>query len=125
MKKNKKLMRVFGGMFITLGILVSFLICGVIVWGDLEASMFTDGIVGDKNISTLRCPVIITGNETGTISVVVKNQADRDSIVSFVQPFQKGMPHWCVKRKPRFPSLQMESKKWNGRSILKTQPSRV
>ena len=79
MKSNKKLMRVFGGVFITLGILVGFLICGVIVWGDLEASMFTDGIVGDKNISTLSCPVIITGNETGTISVVVKNQADRDS----------------------------------------------
>jgi hypothetical protein len=79
MKTNKKLMKVLGGVFITLGILVGFLICGVIVWGDLEASMFTDGVVGDKAISTLSCPVIITGNETGTISVVVKNKADRDS----------------------------------------------
>jgi hypothetical protein len=78
-KRNKTFLKICGGGFLTLGILIGFLLCGLIVWGDLEASVFTNGINGDASIKNLRCPVIITSNETGTVSVWLKNPADKDS----------------------------------------------
>jgi len=78
MTKNKVL-KGFGGLILSLGILLGFLICSIIVWGDLEAVLFTTGMNGEKRIGSLNCPVLITQNETGTISVVVKNPADKDS----------------------------------------------
>ena len=79
MKQKKKLFKVFGGGLLTLGILFGFVLCGLIVWGDLEASIFTNGVNGDSSVKNLKCPVMITSNETGTISVVLKNPAEKDS----------------------------------------------
>lgn len=76
---RKQIFKFSGGTFLALGIVAAFIICGLIVWGDVEATLFTNGINGDRRISSLKCPVLITPHETGTISVVVKNPADKDS----------------------------------------------
>ena len=68
-----------GGVFLTLGIVLGFITCGLMIWGDLEASMFTNGIFGDVSMKGLNCPVIITTNEIGTISAVIKNPDDKSS----------------------------------------------
>jgi hypothetical protein len=79
MKKKVAIKNLLGGILISLGILIGFIICSVIVWGDLEASVFTSGDNGDSSIKNLSCPVLITPKETGTISVVLKNPADKES----------------------------------------------
>jgi hypothetical protein len=79
MQQSRSLLKILGGFFFSLGILMGFIVCGVMVWGDLEASMFTNGLNGDTVMRTLKCPVIITDNETGTITATLKNPADRDS----------------------------------------------
>lgn len=79
MKMNKKYLKIIGGIFLTLGLLSAYAICGLIIWGDLEASMFTDGIRGDKAIKTLNCPVVITSHEEGIVSAVLKNPTDKNS----------------------------------------------
>jgi hypothetical protein len=76
---SKKLYTIGGIFFLSIGLLIGFITCGLIVWGDLEATLFTNGMNGEKRIGTLNCPVLITPNEIGKISVVVKNPAERDS----------------------------------------------
>ncbi len=76
---RKKTFTGLGGLLLFLGILTGFFICSLIVWGDLEATLFTDGINGDSRIGSLHCPVLITPNETGTIFVNIKNPSDYDS----------------------------------------------
>ena len=76
---KKKFFKGLGGLILSLGILLGFFICSLIVWGDLEATLFTNGMNGERRIGNLQCPVLITSHETGTISVVVNNPADRDS----------------------------------------------
>jgi hypothetical protein len=78
-KKKKNFLKLLGGGVLTLGILFGFVLCGLIVWGDLEASIFTNGVNGDASVKNLKCPVIITSNEIGTVSVLLKNPADKDS----------------------------------------------
>ena len=47
------------------------------IWGDLEASLFTSGLRPDESLSTLRCPVIITASETGTITAELNNPTEK------------------------------------------------
>ena len=77
MKKDKPYLKVIGGSILTVGIVLGFIITAVIVWGDLEASVFTSGINGEKSLKNLNCPVFITPKEIGTVSVVLKNPANK------------------------------------------------
>ena len=79
MKQKDVIKKILGGIFLSVGILTGFIICSVIVWGDIEASVFTSGEKGDSSIKNLRCPILITPKETGTISVVLNNPADKES----------------------------------------------
>ncbi len=78
MNARKSLTRTIGGLILINGILLGFLLNGIIVWGDLEASLFTSGLSADASIRTLNCPVLITSNETGTISATMKNPTERE-----------------------------------------------
>jgi len=73
MAKKQKILVTAGGLLFTLGIILSFLLSSVMIWGDLEASLFTSGLRPDKSLSTLRCPIIITASETGTITAELNN----------------------------------------------------
>ncbi|HBY08395.1 MAG TPA: hypothetical protein DEH22_11610 [Chloroflexi bacterium] len=77
MRTYKKSFAILGGIIFFLGIILAFGLAGIMVWGDLEGSLFTTGIRSDSSLSSLNCPVIITENETSTISVVLKNPADK------------------------------------------------
>lgn len=79
MQQSKGLLKISGGLFLFLGIVLGFLVCGIMVWGDLEGSMFTNGINGEVSLRNLKCPVIITADEIGTISTTLKNPVDKDS----------------------------------------------
>jgi hypothetical protein len=75
----KKIKKVAGGIILSVGILLGLLITSLIIWGDLEASVFTNGINGESGLTNLDCPVFITAQETGSVSVVLKNPADKKS----------------------------------------------
>jgi hypothetical protein len=78
MKTQKKSLGIWGGIVFSVGIVLLFLLSAVMIWGDLEASLFISGIRPESNLGSLRCPVLITENETGTITAVLNNPANRE-----------------------------------------------
>lgn len=75
---NKHL-RTFGLILYILGTLLAFALMALSVWGDLEASTFDAAVIREETLTTLNCPVLMTQNETGIISAVIKNESDRDA----------------------------------------------
>jgi hypothetical protein len=61
----------------SIGALLGIMLVGVTVWTDFEAILFDPGIREDTRLRSLRCPVMITSRETGTIRARVKNTLDR------------------------------------------------
>jgi len=59
------------------GALIGTAFFALTVWSDYEAAMFDASLGGDRRFSTLRCPILIDSEETGYVSVTVKNQTDR------------------------------------------------
>lgn len=71
--------RIAGLILLFLGVLLGALYVGAAAWGDWEALQF-DTLVAfrsEKGLSTLRCPVLMTTGETGTVHVTVRNPTDR------------------------------------------------
>lgn len=77
MNSHKKLFKATGGLLLTTGILLGFILSSLMIWGDLEASLFTSGLRADKSLSTLKCPIVITTNETGKITATLKNPTEK------------------------------------------------
>lgn len=78
MKTRKNLLWTLGRLILINGILLGFVLNGIMVWGDLEATLFTSGLSADASIRTLNCPVLITDNETSTISATMKNPTGKE-----------------------------------------------
>ena len=74
---SKKTLKIAGGLFLTIGIILGFVLSSLMIWGDLEASLFTSGLRADESLSTLKCPIIITSEETGTISATLNNPTEK------------------------------------------------
>ncbi len=79
MQSKNRVLTIAGATLLTIGILIGFVVAGAIIWGDLEASLFTSGIRADSRLGRLNCPVLITSNEVGTITATLKNPAQKDS----------------------------------------------
>jgi hypothetical protein len=77
MTPTKRAFKITGGLLIVFGIILGFLLSSVMVWGDLEGSLFTTGLRPDKSLSTLRCPIIITNSETGIIYATLNNPTQK------------------------------------------------
>ena len=77
MNKKQKSLKIAGGSLFSIGIIMGFILSSVIVWGDLEASLFTSGMRADKSLSTLKCPIVITASETGKITAVLNNPTEK------------------------------------------------
>ncbi|MCJ7552170.1 MAG: hypothetical protein MUQ30_21070 [Anaerolineae bacterium] len=61
-----------------IGVLLGSVLVGLAVWGDLEATLFNPGIQEEAHLRQLRCPVMLTtSQDTGTISVRIRNTLDR------------------------------------------------
>jgi hypothetical protein len=78
MTGRDKLLRTVGTILFLAGFALGALIFAGAVWADLEGAMFDTAIRGDKSLRSLRCPVLITRNETGTVSAAFHNSLDRD-----------------------------------------------
>jgi len=76
---RKKIIQISGGFILFFAILLSFALSSAIIWGDLEASLFTSGINPDSRLKNLNCPVLITSSEVGTVYTVIKNPTNKDS----------------------------------------------
>jgi hypothetical protein len=73
---SAKVGRVLSVLVFSVGLLLGTALFGATIWGDLEASLFNASMGGEKRLP-LRCPVMITTRETGTVSASVKNTLDR------------------------------------------------
>jgi hypothetical protein len=76
MQKSTK--RVLGVALFAVGFLLGIALAAGAVWGDLEASLFDRSMKADATLTTMRCPLLITTDEEGTVSVQVKNPTDRE-----------------------------------------------
>jgi hypothetical protein len=54
-------------------------LAGVAIWGDLEANRFDENLshFRDASLKTLRCPVLLTTGESGTVTAAFDNSLDR------------------------------------------------
>ena len=78
MTNRKNFFKFIGTLFFSIGILAGFFLLGIIVWGDLEASLFSSSLDADKSLSSLRCPVFLAPTETGFITAQFKNPTEKD-----------------------------------------------
>jgi hypothetical protein len=59
------------------GVLVGLTLIGIAVWGDYEASSYGFARRASEGLRGLSCPILLTRNEPGTISLKVSNPTDR------------------------------------------------
>ena len=79
MLTNKKLSRTLGVILISFGILVGMVMFVFMNWAYFEANFFFGfSIPADKTLTTLRCPLLMTSSETGTVTASMTNNTDRD-----------------------------------------------
>jgi hypothetical protein len=76
MKNRKEIIILLSLILFIAGVLTGTAFFGFTVWGDYEAAMFDASLGGDKRFTTLRCPILINSNETGTVSVTVENPTE-------------------------------------------------
>jgi hypothetical protein len=74
---SKKAQRMLGRFLYFFGILITLALGSVTIWGDLEASLFDVSIQAQRNLDSLRCPVLITRHETGQITASFENTSQR------------------------------------------------
>ena len=82
--KNKRFMRTLSIIIFAVGVLLGATFVALATWADFEAILFNPGIRQKASIKRLRCPVIITTDETGTIRARFKNTLERSTEL-FVQ----------------------------------------
>jgi hypothetical protein len=73
---SAKVGRALSVLVFSVGFLLGTALFGATIWGDLEASLFNASMGGEKGLP-LRCPVMITARETGTVSPSIKNTLER------------------------------------------------
>jgi len=77
--KDNRLVRTLSMVVFAVGLLAGTTLIAVTVWGDLEATLFSPGIQYDAKLRGLRCPVLITPKQTGTVRARIKNTIDRST----------------------------------------------
>ena len=77
MNSKNKTIRILGVLIFSAGVLLGMALFGIVVWGDFEAAMFDPSIKRDAPLATLRCPVMMTKTETGTVSATFTNPLER------------------------------------------------
>lgn len=70
-------MRILSVVLFSVGLVLGMVFSAGALWADLEAFLFDPPISVDEPLKTLRCPVIITAQESGTVSATFTNPSDR------------------------------------------------
>ncbi len=60
-----------------IGVLAGLLLTALAAWADLEAASYGFDRTGDRRLTSLRCPPLMTASETSTFSVKVANTTER------------------------------------------------
>ena len=76
MKNRQKFLRTLGTPIFTLGILAGIFLLALVVWSDLEASLFSSAMNAEKRLTTLHCPIFISPQETKKVTAKF-NQPNR------------------------------------------------
>jgi hypothetical protein len=79
MKKSYLFIRILGVLVLSAGVLLGIALAAVSVWGDFEATRFDAALsqLRDASLTSFRCPVIMTTQESSTVRATVKNPLDR------------------------------------------------
>lgn len=77
--QKSKVVSVLSVLFFSFGILLGIVLIGVTVWADLEATLFNIQARQYDPFRGLRCPIIMTPDETATIRARFKNTLDRET----------------------------------------------
>lgn len=89
MQNRKVIYPRLGLIVYAVGVLLGTLFFGFTVWGDYEAAMFDASLGGEQRLTTLKCPILINSNETGTVSVTLENETG-DPIERVIQTSKSG-----------------------------------
>ncbi len=96
------------------GVLLGVVFLALTIWGDLEATLFESWLRTDKPLSTLSCPVMITRDEVGIVSVRVDNTLERDITVLVRTHISDGfitLIH-AIDARPTIPAGEVETLSW-------------
>ena len=90
MKSKANIFKILGLCLFSLGIAIGAVILAVIVWGNIEAFGFYPSFNSKAALRSLSCPIVITSNETGIISIVVDNPLEHQIKPSVRSIISKG-----------------------------------
>lgn len=77
MNSKNKIIRTLGVLIFSVGVLLGMTLFGIVIWGDLEASLFNVSMRGNAPLTTLRCPVMVTTTEVGKVAATFTNPFER------------------------------------------------
>jgi hypothetical protein len=77
MKSRKKVIRALSVLVFSGGALLGIALSAAAIWGDLEATLFDVSLRADAPLKTLKCPVMVTTTESGTVAATFSNPTDR------------------------------------------------
>jgi hypothetical protein len=77
--KLQGLARPLGVLLFVAGLLLGMALFGAVIGPDLEAALFSPGLQQNAALRSLRCPVLITRSETGTVTASLKNPLERST----------------------------------------------
>jgi hypothetical protein len=77
MKSQKRIIRLLSVLVFSAGVLLGLALSAGAVWGDLEATLFGVSITADASLRTLKCPVMMTTTESGTVAATFSNPTGR------------------------------------------------
>jgi hypothetical protein len=73
---KNKIERSLGVLIFAVGVIFGVALLGIVIWGDFEAARFDAAYRFDEPIRTIRCPVIMTEVDIGSVSASFKNPTE-------------------------------------------------
>lgn len=77
MEIQSKSFRILSVFIFATGVLLGLVFIGIAVWGGIEAYMFDASLRAEASLTSLKCPVMITTAETGTVQASFNNPTER------------------------------------------------
>lgn len=90
MKSPSIVSRILMIVFLAIGILVGTALVGIATWGDMETVLIFPPSSADKELPNLRCPILISSNETGTVYVNYSNPSTYNATPIVVATISQG-----------------------------------
>ncbi len=76
---RKGLAHPLSALLFAVGLLCGMVLFGTVIWADFEAALFSPAIQQDAPLRSLRCPVMITRSETGSVTASLRNPLERST----------------------------------------------